>query len=66
MSCPEILDKQERLERFDREFPAKEKVVLEQTSAPSVSPDLIKPKFVDKVRRDVETPEAKPGKDRNT
>ena len=66
MFCPEILDKQERLECFDREFPAKEKVVLEQTSTPSVSPDLKKPKGVDKVRRDVKSTVSKPDKERNT
>ena len=66
MLCPEILDKQERLECFDREFPAKEKVVLEQSSAPSVSPYLKKSKGVDEVRRDAELPVAKRGKERNT
>ena len=65
MLCPEILDKQERLECFDQKFPAKEKVVREQTSAPSVFPDVKKTQGADRIRQDAEIPLAKSGKERN-
>ena len=64
--CPEIPDKQERLECFDREFPTKEKAIREQAGETSVTPDAKKSKDVEKVRREVEPRLAKTGKERNT
>ena len=64
--CPEILDKQERLECFDREFPTKEKTIREQAGEPSVTSDAHKQKDIEKVRGEVKPGLVKTGKERNT
>ena len=64
--CPEILDKKERLECFDREFPIRKKTIPEKADEVSVTPDAKKPKDIEKVRPSAEPPAAKSFKERKS